>query len=313
MSHKISLGVLDFCSVPYKRNSKYVLHTTIELACRVEAFGYSRYWLAEHHGGAAHASPEVLIPLIAALTKRIRIGSAGILLYFYSSLKIAENFKLLETLFSERIDLGICRGYADPLTAQALLDGRTREPNIELYKEKFEHLIHYLCGSSEVSVTPVGSASPAVWVLGSGGSSVPLAAQNGVAYSHSLLHIGFQDNPSILQEYRDIFQPKAGKISTPQCNVAVAGICAETEAQAHQLLKKHTNEFIVPSIVGNPSQCKEKLQMLQERYGVDEIIFLDLCQEFEDRLRSYELLATELRLTTISEQHAKIAELPASA
>jgi luciferase family oxidoreductase group 1 len=312
MSEQMSLGVLDFCSVPPKRNSKYALHKTIELACQVEALGYSRYWLAEHHGSAAHASPEILIPLIAALTKRIRIGAAGILLYFYSSLKVAENFKLLETLFSGRIDLGVCGGYADPLTAQALLDGRTKEPDLDLYKEKVEHLINYLCGSSEIPVTPVGSVSPEVWILGSGTNSLPLAAQNGVAYSHSLLHIGFQDNPSILQEYRELFQSKAGKISTTQCNIAVAGICADTEAQARQLLKQHNNKFIVPSIVGNPSQCKKKLLALQKRYGVDEIIFLDLCQKFEDRLRSYELLAAELQLTN-STENVKIKEFSAVA
>ena len=313
MNEQISLGVLDFCSVPPKRNSKYTLHNTIELACQVEALGYSRYWLAEHHGSAAHASPEILIPLIAALTKRIRIGAAGILLYFYSSLKVAENFKLLETLFSGRIDLGVCGGYADPLTAQALLDGRAKEPNFDLYQEKVEHLINFLYKTPEIRVTPLGSAAPQIWVLGGGGNSLSLAAQNGLVYSHSLFHIGFQDNPSLLQNYRETFRSRTEKNLVPHCNIAVAGICAETEAQARRLLKQHTNEFIVPTIVGNPSQCKEKLQVLQERYGVNEIIFLDLCQEYEDRLRSYALLAAELELATISEQYAQITELPASA
>lgn len=309
MTKKLNLGVLDFCSVPPKKTNKYALHTTIELACRAEALGYSRYWLAEHHGNAAHASPELLIPLIAGLTKKIRIGTAGILLYFYSPLKIAENFKLLETLFEGRIDLGVCRGGAVPYLAQALLDGRTRNLDLELYQEKVERLIKYLRGSSNLQSLSPDISIPEVWILGSGWNSVPTAANNGLAYSYSLFHKGFQDNPDILKTYQESFEAKSNIISVSLNNIAVAGICAETEAKADRLLEQHNNEFIVPSVVGNPRQCKNKLLELQERYGVDEIIFLDLCQEFEDRLHSYELLATELGLMNSALQKTTTTEL----
>jgi luciferase family oxidoreductase group 1 len=309
MSEQISLGVLDFCSIPPNKTNGYALRSTVELARRVDTLGYSRYWLTEHHKGAAHASPELLIPIIAGLTKRIHVGAAGILLYFYSPLKVVENFGLLETLFSERIDLGICRGGQEPLIAQALLDGRTRKLDLNLYKEKVETLMNYLYGSSKIPATLIDSPQPEVWVLGQGWRSVSLAAQNGVAYSHSLFHKGFQDNPTILQKYRETFEPRFEKIPTPRCNIAVAGICADTEAQAYQLLEQHSNyQFIIPSIVGNPSQCKEQLEALQERYGVSEIIFLDLCQECEDRLRSYELLAAELGLTSVSAPRFNMTE-----
>ena len=307
MSEQLSLGVLDFCTVPPGKTHGYALSTTIELARRVEAFGYSRYWLAEHHGGGAHASPELLIPIIAGLTRRIRVGAAGVLLYFYSPLKVADNFNLLETLFSERIDLGIGRGGADPLTAQALLDGRTRTLERDLYKEKVEHLMDYLRGNSQVRVTPVSPTIPEVWVLGSGRNSVPIAAHNGVAYSHSLFHKGCQDDPSILKEYRETFQTQSKKVPTPRCNIAVAGICADTEARAHQLQEQHTNDFIMLNVVGTANQCKEKLLALQERYAVNEIIFLDICQEFDDRLRSYELLASELGLTSVFARTKELA------
>ena len=174
---QLSLGVLDFCSEP---------RITIELARRVESFGYSRYWLTEHHGDGAYGSPELLIPLIAALTKTIRVGAAGILLYFYSPFKVAENFHLLENLFSERIDLGIGRGQAGSLITQALLDGRTRTLDLDLYKEKVEQLINYLRGISQVQAIPASSTAPEIWILGSGYNSVSLAAHYDVAYSHSL-------------------------------------------------------------------------------------------------------------------------------
>jgi luciferase family oxidoreductase group 1 len=298
MSEQLSFGVLDFCNA---------ISTTIRLAPRVEAFGYSRYWLAEHHGSGGLASPEVLIPIIAGLTRRIRVGVAGVLLSFYSPLKVADNFNLLEKIFSERIDLGIGRGGADPLTTQALLDGRTRVLDLDLYKEKVEHLMDYLRGNSQVRATPVASTIPEVWILGTGRNSVPIAAQNGVAYSHSLFHKGCQDDPSILKEYRETFQSQSKKVPTPRCNIAVAGICADTEARAYQLQEQHTNDFIMLNVVGTANQCKEKLLALQERYGVNEIIFLDVCQEFDDRLRSYELLAAELGLTNVSAKTKELA------
>jgi len=313
MSKKLNLGVLDFCCVPPKKNEIYALSATIELARRVDELGYSRYWLAEHHGSTAHASPELLIPVITGLTRRIRVGTAGVLLSFYSPFKVAENFKLLEALFSERIDLGIARGLTDKLTSEALLDGRTREPDLDLYKEKVETLIKFLRGNSQVWVMPFTTPPPEVWVLGSGRGSMPLAAQNGVGYSHSLLHDGFDGNPSILEEYCQTFQLQSQKIPAPLYNIAVAGICAETETSVKQLLEQHTNNSLVPSVVGTPNQCKEKLLELQERYKVNEIIFLDLCQEFEARLRSYQLLAAELGLSDLPAQNFDMSEYPAVA
>lgn len=293
MSKQLSLGILDFCAVPGK-SSVYALNSTIQLARQAEVLGYSRYWLTEHHELTAQASPEVLIPTIAGMTEKIRVGSAGILLYFYSPFKVAENFKLLETLFRGRIDLGLCRGLATPKITKHLLDGRTKELNLNLYQEKVESLLRFLHDSSSVNVPPVGLSTPEVWSLGSGRNSMRLAAQNGIAYSHSLFHKGAQNDPTIIQEYREKFQPRL--LLLPKHNVTVAGICAQTETEAQKLLKQHKNNFVIPTVVGTASQCKEKLLVLQERFEVDEIIFYDVCNNFETRLRSYEMLAEELGL-----------------
>lgn len=299
MGEQLRLGVLDVCCIPPGKTSSYALSTTIELAQRVEAFGYSRYWLTEHHDkDIAHASPELLIPIIASVTKKIRVGTAGVLLYFYSPLKVAKNFSLLETLFSQRIDLGIARGGAEPLTAQALLEAKTKALDIDLYNEKLQQLIDYLHGNSLFDTMPISPTMPEVWVLGTGWNSMLLAAQHGTAYSHSLFHKICQDDPNILKQYRETFQPQGDTITSPRCNIAVAGICADTETQAYRLKEQHNNDDVIPSVVGTPSQCRAKLQEIQDRYCVNEIIFLDLCQNFEDRLHSYELLAAEFGLTT---------------
>src|SRR5213083_492855 len=122
----LSLGVLDQSPVRSGGNVADALHETLDLAELCDRLGYRRYWLAEHHStkGLAGSSPEVLIGQVAARTSRIRVGSGGVMLQHYSSLKVAESFRVLETLFPGRIDLGVGRAPgSDPLTARALSHG----------------------------------------------------------------------------------------------------------------------------------------------------------------------------------------------
>ncbi|MCW3041492.1 MAG: luciferase family oxidoreductase, group 1, partial [Solirubrobacterales bacterium] len=106
-----ALSVLDLSPVPAGSTEGQALRNTIDLARHVDALGYRRHWLAEHHGipSVASSSPEVLIGHVAMATQRIRVGSGGIMLPNHSSLRIAEAFKVLEALHPGRIDLGIGR------------------------------------------------------------------------------------------------------------------------------------------------------------------------------------------------------------
>src|SRR5712671_8155386 len=119
----LRLGVLDQSPVRSGGAAADALHETLELAELCDRLGYHRYWLAEHHStpGLAGSSPEVLIGQVAARTSRIRVGSGGVMLQHYSPLKVAESFRVLETLYPGRIDLGIGRAPgSDQLTARAL-------------------------------------------------------------------------------------------------------------------------------------------------------------------------------------------------
>ena len=119
----MKLGVLDQSPIASGRTAADALHETVALAQATERLGYHRYWLAEHHGSKSFAgcSPEILIGHVAAHTSRIRVGSGGVMLMHYSPLKVAENFKLLATLYPGRIDLGIGRAPgSDGVTAAAL-------------------------------------------------------------------------------------------------------------------------------------------------------------------------------------------------
>src|SRR6266849_8562107 len=122
----LRLGVLDQSPVRSGGAVADAIHETLDLAEACDRLGYHRYWLAEHHStpGLAGSSPEVLIGQVAARTSRIRVGSGGVMLQHYSSLKVAESFRVLETLFPGRIDLGIGRAPgSDQLTARALSHG----------------------------------------------------------------------------------------------------------------------------------------------------------------------------------------------
>ena len=125
VNSNFQLGMLDLSWAEPPRSHAAVAHDSLDLAPLAETFGYSRYWLAEHHSPwVAHGSPEILLPLLAGLTSSLRVGTAGVLLGFYSPYKVAANFRLLEALFPGRIDLGIARGLPDGDIGPALLDGR---------------------------------------------------------------------------------------------------------------------------------------------------------------------------------------------
>jgi len=120
-SGPIAMGLLDFCNVGADGSAERGLGDTIETAVLAERLGYKRYWLAEHWGAdVSTPSPELLTPIIAGMTERIRVGPAGVLLPFYSPLKVASNALLAERLFPGRIDLGLARGGAAPQVVRAL-------------------------------------------------------------------------------------------------------------------------------------------------------------------------------------------------
>src|SRR5436190_17667761 len=140
------LSVLDQSPIPEGSTGPDALRNTIDLAQLADALGYTRYWVAEHHGGAmlAGPSPEVLIGPIASATERIRVGSGGVMLPHYSPFKVAESFSLLAGLFPGRIDLGLGRAFGtDPMTAFALQRDR-RQPAPDDFPQQLAELLGYL-------------------------------------------------------------------------------------------------------------------------------------------------------------------------
>src|SRR5258708_2115435 len=170
------LSVLDQSPVRDGGTSADALNETVQLATAAERWGYHRYWLAEHHAtqGLAGSAPEIMVARVAAATKTMRVGSGGVMLSHYSPLKVAETFRVLETLYPGRIDLGIGRAPgSDQLTARALQAGPGAAP-LEYFPSQVQDLLGYLGNGlpaehpfSRVRVTPEPAALPAVWLPGS--------------------------------------------------------------------------------------------------------------------------------------------------
>src|SRR5437870_7028684 len=185
----LRLGVLDQSPVRSGGAVADAIHETLERAALCDRLGYHRYWLAEHHAtpGLAGSSPEVLIGQVAARTARIRVGSGGVMLQHYSSLKVAESFRVLETLFPGRIDLGVGRAPgSDQLTARALRD----DGSPDYFPQQIADLAGFLHGAlppghvySQVLAMPTGPTAPEMWLLGSSDQSAAVAAHFGTGFS----------------------------------------------------------------------------------------------------------------------------------
>src|ERR671927_1708271 len=120
---RIPFSVLDLAPVPEGSGVADSFRNTLELARHVEALGYKRFWLAEHHNmrGIASSATAVLIGHVAGGTSTIRVGSGGVMLPNHAALVIAEQFGTLASLYPGRIDLGLGRAPgSDQLTVRAL-------------------------------------------------------------------------------------------------------------------------------------------------------------------------------------------------
>jgi len=242
---------------------------------------------------------------------------------------------MLETLFPGRIDLGIGRAPgSDQRTARALQPG-PQAYGIDYYPYQIRDLIAFLHNAlpaehefAGVTANPAGPSAPPVWLLGSSDQSALYAAHFGLPFSFAHF-ISPQGGPAVVQAYRQYFRPSALQ-NAPLANVGIAVLCADSEAKAQRLAASrdlwvlrllttgHAGQIPTVeeaasfpysddqrlwlrrirqrSVVGTPEQVRARLQAMAGEYGVDEFVCVTITHAFEDRLRSYELLAQAFEL-----------------
>ena len=297
-SGPIALSLLDFCDVGTDGSAERGLAASIESAVLADRLGFKRYWLAEHWGvGVSTPSPEVLTPVIAGITERIRVGPAGVLLPFYSPLKVASNALLAELLFPGRTDLGLARGVAAPEVVRALVGDGDWRSLATTYPDKVCEVVSCVEGRGSVAARSDDGAAPEIWILGAGSGSAPLAARLGTSFALSLFHVGAAADPTIITDmYRSNFRPSPIRGGRAQACIAVAGVCADTDAAAQRIASAHTNSFVHLNVIGTPVRWRDELTTLCRRFAVDEVVVLELSRHFEDHRRAIEALAEAFAL-----------------
>ena len=331
----LRLSVLDQSPIISGGTAADALRATVALAQRADQLGFHRYWLAEHHNmrGLADPCPEILVGHVAAATQSIRVGTGGVMLPYYSPLKVAEVFRMHEALHPRRIDLGMGRAPGgDRMTANAM--NAQAFDDMEGFPRQVMEVVGWLDRTlpeehpyATVQAMPAGLSSPEVWLLGSSDYSGALAAYLGLRFAFAHF-INAHGGDAVAQAYRRDFRPSLRE-STPYAMVCVFALCAETEADAQRLAASIDHRRLLMAIgreapiatveeaqaypytdrdraiierersravIGTPDKVKARLMEIADGYAADELMIITITGDYASRMRSYELLAAEFAL-----------------
>jgi len=322
----VPFSVLDLSPVNEDSTAAESFRNSLSLAQHAERLGYNRFWLAEHHNmtGIASAATSVVIGYIAAGTRKIRVGAGGVMLPNHAPLVIAEQFGTLESLYPNRIDLGLGRAPgSDQMTARALR--RTLQTDGDDFPELLEELRFFFgapVANQRVQAVPGGGLNVPIWLLGSSGFSAQLAGRLGLPFAFAA-HFSPEYLLPALELYRRNFQPSAA-LDKPYAMVALNVFAAETDREAERLETSQHQSFlrlirgtpgkIQPpvdsmdglwsepekalvqsrvggSIIGNAETVKAKLEKFLGETKADELIINAMIYDHAARLRSYEIVA----------------------
>ena len=324
----MKFSLLDLSPVAEGHTAAEALANTLDLARHAEAWGYHRFWLAEHHNmpGIASAATAVVIGHVAGGTTTIRVGSGGIMLPNHAPLMIAEQFGTLATLFPGRIDLGLGRAPGtDMATARAL---RRNMESSDQFPEDVMELLNYLDTphpDARIRAVPGEGTEVPVWILGSSLYGAQLAAYLGLPYAFAS-HFA----PAMLAEaaatYRATFRASQW-LDRPHFMLAAGVAAAETDAEAEYLrssqllafarlrmgqpgklprpqhdlsdipaaMLAEVNRALSCAAVGSVQSVRAQLAALIARYKPDEIMLTGMMHDHRARLRSFEIAAEAMR------------------
>ena len=322
----IPFSVLDLAPIVEGGTAADSFRNTLDLAQHAEAWGYQRYWLAEHHGmrGIASAATAVVIGHVAGGTKHIRVGAGGVMLPNHSPLVIAEQFGTLESLFPRRNELGLGRAPgSDQTTARALR--RDLQSDAQQFPRDVLELQHYFAPVQEgqtLRAVPGAGLNVPLWILGSSTFGAQLAAELGLPYAFAS-HFAPGDMLAAIEIYRARFKPSR-QLAKPYVMLGFNVFAADTDAagrflfsslqQAFVNLRSGRPSMLQPPVdgfaerlhpadramvdaalscaaVGSPDTVRQALQTFIARTGADELMLTSQIHDHAARLHSYEIAA----------------------
>ncbi|HYK66616.1 MAG TPA: LLM class flavin-dependent oxidoreductase [Streptosporangiaceae bacterium] len=330
----LPLAVLDFVGIEYGESAASALAGAVSVARALEAAGYRRYWVSEHHNmkTLACSAPELLIAHVGAFTSRIRVGAAGIMLPNHASLKVAETFRTLLAMYPGRVDLALGRAPGtDPLTAHVLRRGMVADPAAEFPAQVGELLAFLGEGFPEghpyqpLIVAPVVEERPELFVLGSSPYGPRFAAVNGMraVFAH---HMSPDLAFDLLRNYRRQFQPRTDG-DQPYSAMSVLAFASE-DADAvidfeaawtltRRNIQRGVREPLAPErvrefreseefrrggdgrmVTGEPKAVVERLMEMKALAEVDEIVVVTPSLDRGRRTASFTAIADAWRQAT---------------
>ncbi|WP_018157682.1 LLM class flavin-dependent oxidoreductase [Demetria terragena] len=328
---RVPLSILDLVPVPSGTEIGAALDQSLDMVKRADELGYERYWYAEHHNSPAFASSatSLLIGRAAEHTKRIRLGSGGVMLPNHSPLMVAEYYGTLAEMYGDRIDLGLGRAPGtDPMTAAALRRGAS---TTDTFLEDVLDLWRYLGprddarGRAEVKALPGQGTRVPLWMLGSSLDGAAVAAHLGLPYAFAS-HFAPDARHQALRLYRERFNAEAvtAQVSASYAVAGVNVLVAPTDEEARFLfttaqqmaagirtgqrvklqppvedidatigpdVARFVDAFQAVRAVGSPATVVRELEAIQADLGVDELIVTTYTYDPAMRVRSFQLLA----------------------
>jgi luciferase family oxidoreductase group 1 len=321
----IPLSVLDLSPITQGSNAAHSFSNTLDLARHAERWGFRRFWLAEHHGmpGIASAATSVLIGYVASGTSTIRVGAGGIMLPNHSPLVIAEQFGTLESLYPDRIDLGLGRAPgSDQLTARALRRNLASDP--DEFPRDVQELADYFSDTPRqvVRAVPGTGLNVPLWILGSSLFGAQVAAAFGLPFAFAS-HFAPAQMMAAVKLYRSEFRPSR-TLAKPYVMLGFNVFAADSLAEARLLATSMQQAFVnlrsgrpsqlMPPVegytdrlgpperaildqvlscasIGTPEIVGEDLRKFVERTGADELMITSQIFDHSARLRSFEIAA----------------------
>src|SRR6202790_669363 len=322
----VPLSVLDLSPITEGGGAGASLAHSADLAGHVEALGYQRYWMAEHHNlpGIASAATAVALAHVAAGTTSIRIGAGGIMLPNHAPLVIAEQFGTLAALHPGRVELGLGRAPgSDQVTARAMR--RTLVGGDDEFPQDVVELMGYFQPAEPgqaVQAIPGAGLEVPIWILGSSTYGAQLAAILGLPFAFAS-HFAPAMMMQAMAIYRQRFRPSA-QLSAPNVMLGVAVVTAESDEEARFLFSSLQQSTLnnrtgrrgrVPppvadfdarldpyarailadalgaAIVGGPDTVRKGLEDFVSRTAADELMVTANIFDHAKRKRSFEIVA----------------------
>jgi luciferase family oxidoreductase group 1 len=330
MANPIPYSILDISPIPQGFTAGDALRNSLDVAQHAEKWGYTRYWVAEHHNmtGNASSATAVLLGYLAAGTSSIKLGSGGVMLPNHAPLVIAEQFGTLESIYPGRIELGIGRAPGtDQMTARALR--RDLLGSDDRFPQDVRELQHYFGPIQEgqsVKAIPGANTNVPLWILGSSLYGAQLAAHFGLPYAFAA-HFAPEQLLEAMSIYRELFKPSA-QLASPYSAFVVNVVAADTDEEAQHLfttlqqnvirMRRNTrgqlpppiadiNKFCEPhekaaadhtlqcSLVGSLETVRNQMRRWLDKTGANEILFTGQIFDHPARLRSFEIAAEAAR------------------